>query len=178
VIADSAADDYFAVSDRIGLRTFAPQDVDVFLEYRNDPEVARLQGWELPYGREQAEAFIRDLEVTPLGTQGEWHQLAVVDLSTGVTVGDVGICVSEADKSRAEIGYTVAHAHQGKGYATEAVRLLLDLAFDKVGVGQVIAHALPDNLPSRRVAEKVGMVLTPQLVEFEGASLVKYVIEG
>ena len=48
-------------------------------------------------------------------------------------------------------------AHQGQGYATEAVRELLRVCFEDLGVRRVVALAFADNAPSLRVMEKVGM---------------------
>jgi [ribosomal protein S5]-alanine N-acetyltransferase len=57
----------------------------------------------------------------------------------------------------AEIGYGIEPAYQRKGYMTEAVRLLVEWAFQSGRCQAVIAETLPDNLPSQRVLQKVGM---------------------
>jgi RimJ/RimL family protein N-acetyltransferase len=57
----------------------------------------------------------------------------------------------------AEIGYGIEPAYQRKGYMTEAVRLLVEWAFQSGRCQAVVAETLPDNLPSQRVLQKVGM---------------------
>ncbi len=57
----------------------------------------------------------------------------------------------------AEIGYGIEPAYQGKGYMTEAARLLVEWAFQSGRCQAVLAETLPDNLPSQRVLQKVGM---------------------
>lgn len=56
------------------------------------------------------------------------------------------------------LGYSLDKNQYGKGYATEAVRLILDFAFNEVGFHRVEAGAMPRNIGSTRVLEKVGFV--------------------
>jgi RimJ/RimL family protein N-acetyltransferase len=64
-----------------------------------------------------------------------------------------------------KVGYTVDPDFQGKGYATEAVRALVDYAFDTLGADVVRAYASAENVASHRVVEKSGLVL---MERFEG----------
>ena len=57
-----------------------------------------------------------------------------------------------------EIGYGIGVRHQGKGYATMGVRLMLAEAFAQPNVAKIYATTRSDNLPSRRVLEKCGFV--------------------
>jgi len=56
------------------------------------------------------------------------------------------------------LGYSLDKDHYGRGYATEAVRLILDFAFNEIGFHRVEAGAMPRNIGSTRVLEKVGFV--------------------
>jgi RimJ/RimL family protein N-acetyltransferase len=67
-----------------------------------------------------------------------------------------------------KVGYTMSPAFQGRGYATEAVSALIEYAFTTLGADVVRAYASADNLPSIRVAEKVGMRLIERLEHREG----------
>jgi RimJ/RimL family protein N-acetyltransferase len=82
-------------------------------------------------------------------------------------VGDVGLqWVSERDRT-AEIGFIVDPRQQGKGYATEAARALVDWAFAAAGLHRVIGRLEARNAASARVLEKLGMRLEAHLVENE-----------
>ncbi len=70
-------------------------------------------------------------------------------------VGTGGFKGSPVDR-RVEIGYGVAEQHRGRGFATAAVRALLQVAFSDPGVAEVYAETAAFNMPSRRVVEKVG----------------------
>ena len=49
---------FFLETERLFLRQFKDSDLEFFLEYRNDPEVAKYQGWDVPYAREKAIKFV------------------------------------------------------------------------------------------------------------------------
>jgi RimJ/RimL family protein N-acetyltransferase len=55
------------------------------------------------------------------------------------------------------VGYHVGTAWQGRGLATEAAAACRDLARERIVVGELVAITHPDNRPSQRVAEKIGM---------------------
>lgn len=81
---------------------------------------------------------------------------AVVERTRAVVVG--GVMLQPAPYSDdVEIGYHVAHDAWGHGYATEAARALVALAFGVLELPRIVAAIQPDNFASRRVAEKLGM---------------------
>ena len=75
--------------------------------------------------------------------------------ATGAMVGRVGY-TNHPGWPGFELGWTIIPEYQGRGYATEAARMLLRYAFDALGQSRVISLIHPDNVPSRRVAEKLG----------------------
>jgi RimJ/RimL family protein N-acetyltransferase len=90
-------------------------------------------------------------------------QFSVEERESGRLVGDVGLSPAEGESGVIKVGYTVSPDVQGRGYATEAVRALVDYAFDALGADVVRAYASEENEPSIRVAEKVGMRLIERL---------------
>ena len=161
-------------TDRLLLRRSHPGDADTISTYRSDPEVHRYQGWERtdPDG---VRAEIRDMAGRAPGQPGGWIQLSVEERSTGRLVGDVGLSPADGEPGVIKIGYTISPAFQGRGYATEAVGALVDYAFDRLGADVVRAYASADNVPSIRVAEKVGMRLVER-IERRSGSDVRYVV--
>lgn len=80
-------------------------------------------------------------------------------------VGFVGLSTTrfEAHFTPAvEIGWRIAAEHWNKGFATEGARAALRFAFDSLRLDEVVALAVPDNRPSRRVMEKIGMMHDPK----------------
>lgn len=110
---------------RLVLRPFQDADLEAFLTYRNDPEVACYQGWDFPYPRAQAAAFLAAMKERTPDLPGKWFHFAIEPKATGVLAGDCAYFLLERDVRQAEIGFTLARDQQGQGFATEAVRRLL-----------------------------------------------------
>jgi RimJ/RimL family protein N-acetyltransferase len=149
-------------TERLRLRRSQPDDAETISAYRSIPEVRRYQGWERtdPQGvREQ----IEEMAARAPGEPGGWVQLSVEERESGRLVGDVGLSPAEGEPGVIKVGYTIAPEFQRRGYATEAVRALVDYAFDVLGADIVRAYASEENDPSIRVAEKVGMRLVERI---------------
>ena len=158
-------------TERLILRPFQAKDIDAFLAYRSDADVARYQGWELPYERWQAEALVSTMATIDPGVPGRWYQFAVADRWTGELVGDTALHVDAEAPSRAEFGFTFAPAHRGKGYATEAVRATIDYAFERLGVDVAVAFTDARNALSIALLTRIGMTHTStERIEFKGES--------
>lgn len=145
------------VLDRVVLRRLRSSDLADFQAYRHDPGLGLYQGWE-PMSDGQALAFLRDVQSSSLLRPGHWSQIAIADPRSLRLLGDIGLFVDDAQR-HAEIGFTLARAHQGRGLATEAVRGAIDLVFEHTGVGRVQAVTDTRNTASIRLLERVGLSL-------------------
>ncbi|HEX9122231.1 MAG TPA: GNAT family N-acetyltransferase [Actinomycetota bacterium] len=156
------------LTERLLLRRSRPEDAEAISAYRSDPEVHRYQGWERtdPNG---VRAEIEEMARRAPGEPGGWVQFTVEDRESGRLVGDVGISTADGEPGVIKLGYTMAPAFQGRGYATEAVRALVAYAFDTLGVEIVRAYASAENLPSIRVAEKAGLRLVERFERHHGS---------
>lgn len=145
------------LTDRLTLRRPRDGDAEATFEYRRVPEVAdwltvlptdplawaeRFAGTEV-----QSTTVIleRDREVVgelSIHLQDGWSQKEVAD---------------RASRVEAEIGWVIAPAHQGQGYATEAARAALEICFEHLGLRRVTAGCFVENAASWRIMEKVGM---------------------
>ena len=143
-------------SPRLLLRPFRDADLPIFHAYRSDPEVARYQGWQPPT-EDQARAFIQEVKALQPGVPGEWFQFAIELKETGLLIGDCALKLDPEEPRQAEIGYTLAREHQGKGYASEAVSTLLDYTFGPLGLHRVYALVICENQRSVSLLERLGM---------------------
>ena len=162
------------VTRRLLLRRSVPADAEIISAYRSDPDVHRYQGWERtdPDG---IRTEIREMARRAPGQAGGWVQLTVEDRESGSLVGDVGLSPADGEPGVIKIGYTIAPVYQGRGYATEAVGALVAYALDMLGADVIRAYASADNIPSVRVAEKVGMQLVER-IERRSGNEVRYVV--
>lgn len=140
---------------RIVLRRLEISDLDEFQAYRNDPEVARFQGWETLSDNE-AQAFLADVATGVLLEPGHWSQIAITLASTGALIGDLGLYVS-ADGAEGEIGVSLNRDSQGQGLAAEAVAEAIRLIFLHTAVGRIVGITDIRNLPSMSLLQRVGM---------------------
>jgi RimJ/RimL family protein N-acetyltransferase len=152
------------VTERLSLRPFRVDDLEAFVAYRSDPEVARYQSWESPYSMAKAESFLNSQQ-GEFGQPGEWLQLAIVDRETGTVCGDCAVRVATDQPATAEIGITLAQSSQGKGLATEALTAVVTELFEQRGIHRVFAEADDRNVPVRRLLERLGFRCEGRLVE-------------
>ena len=142
---------------RLLLRPLQDSDLERFAAYRSDPDVARYQSWESPYTKEQAAAFITAMKRVQPGSPGAWYQLAIERTHQAGLIGDCAFHVLAHDACQAEIGFSLARPYQRQGYATEAVRRLLEYLFDGLGLHRVTATCDAENRASAKLLERVGM---------------------
>jgi RimJ/RimL family protein N-acetyltransferase len=88
------------------------------------------------------------------GTAGALGPFFLHRVEDGMVVGEIG--GATATDGTVEIGYAVVRSCWGRGYATEAVRALVDKARDVGGVARIIAHTPLDRPASGRVLAKAG----------------------
>ena len=142
-------------TERLILRYFEPIDSQAMMDVFGDAEVMRFgDGVQT---REWVEAWLRTcLENYQRRGFGPY---AVVEQSTGDVIGYCGLFYfpDMHGQPEIELGYRLRRAAWGQGYATEAARLVRDYAFHTLHIKRLIALIDPDNVPSIRVAEKIGL---------------------
>lgn len=142
-------------TDRLLLRHFTLSDHDALLPLFGDAEVMRFGDG--PRSAEWVHEWLREcLASYERRRYGPW---AIVEKASGGVIGYCGLFYFPDVNSRPEIeiGYRLARAHWGRGYATEAVIAARDYAFAVLGLTRLIALIDPANVASIHVAEKAGM---------------------
>jgi len=98
---------------------------------------------------------------------------ALLRADTGELIGDCGITTQRVgDHSVIEVGYHLARAHWGHGYATEAARACVDWAFAHLDTDSVYARVRDTNLRSMNVAIRLGMTVRERfIVHYRGIEM-------
>jgi ribosomal-protein-alanine N-acetyltransferase len=158
---------------RLTLREFVPEDTDSLARVISDPETMRY--YRAPYiGIQVTEWIERNRERYKNDGVGLW---AMVLKSTGDMIGDCGIIRQHVDgEFLYEVGYHLRRDFWGQGLATEAAIACRDWAFANLKVERVISLIRPDNLPSRKVAERNGMTVWKE-VDWRGLRHCVYAVE-
>ena len=151
---------------RMRLRTYTDGDFDAFFDLHRREDVARFLPWHPRDEQAAREALARHQRLTvEVADQGV--TLAGFDKETGRLVGDFVLILRSVEHRRGEVGY-VLHPHfAGRGLATEGARVMLDLAFDKLGLRRVIGRIDARNRASARVLTKLGLRHEAHLVQNE-----------
>jgi len=82
------------VTERLSVRPFQVDDLEAFVAYRSDPQVARYQSWDPTYSMADAESFLSSQREQVFGQPGDWLQLAIVDRETATVCGDCAVRVA------------------------------------------------------------------------------------
>lgn len=115
-------------TSRLILHRLEDGDAELIRRYRSLPDVARYQSWE-SFSLEDAARLVASQKESEPGVPGTWLQLAIVERETGALLGDCGLhCLAEEPR-QTEIGITLDSSQQGRGYATEALRAVVDFLF-------------------------------------------------
>jgi RimJ/RimL family protein N-acetyltransferase len=155
------------LTDRLLLRRWRAGDAAAFAAINADPEVMRFIGRGHVLGRGLSDDLIARFE-------REWDErgfglwaVSRRDDPGGAPLGFCGLSVPmflPAVLPAVEVGWRLARAAWGSGYATEAARAAVDFGFAERGMGEIVAIVDPENDRSLRVAEKLGMTPRPDRV--------------
>ena len=151
-------------STRLLLRRFKEVDIDSFYGYRSDPEVEKYQGWG-EFTLDDCRLFVAAVKDSNPGKPGDRSQMAIELTKTSAMIGDLYFHVFNDDSQQAEIGYSLARQYQGHGYATEAVKTLLEYAFGTLRLHRITAGVDSDNVRSIALLERIGMRREGHLVQ-------------
>jgi len=141
---------------RLRLRPFADADADSLFALHSSATVLRY--WDSPPWSERARAGRFIAACRQMADEGIGARLAMDRLSDGVFIGWCSLTRWNPDYRSAALGYCLDDAAWGHGYATEAVRALLQWAFDTLDLNRVQAETDTRNVASARVLEKNGFV--------------------
>ena len=151
----------------MSLRPLSAADTTALLAYRSRADVCRYVPFTPMDTAIIAERLGTAWARTSLNDEGQNLTLGVEVTDSGELVGDVVLMWHSREHRGGEIGYVLNPEFSGHGYATEAVRRLLGLAFDDLGLHRVIARVDARNDASARLARRLGMRQEAYLVRNE-----------
>jgi RimJ/RimL family protein N-acetyltransferase len=160
-------------TERLVLREITQDDFDDLFAIWSDAETMRFYPATLDH-QGMREWIERNSKRYEQYGHGMW---AVTLKSDGKFVGDCGLTIQAVDGvEELEVGYQFNKKYWGHGYATEAARGCMDYAFNRLGRRRIISMIRPENIPSRRVAERNGLKIEKELF-WRGFQHLVYAIE-
>ena len=146
---------------RLILRPFRKDDLDALAALMANTDFMRFSLG--PYSREQAQTVLQ--KFLSWGEAGLPSPFAVIFRGNNALIGYCGFLHQHVDgMDEIEIGYRLHPDYWNRGLATEAARAVRDHAFQDLKLARVISLIHPDNIASRRVAEKIGMKFEKETV--------------
>ena len=161
-------------TERLILRPFELSDTEsVYRNLASDPDVVRFMCYEVCESLEAAHKHIEQwLEYFNKLTPGSsWCLFSIVLKSGGELIGTIDFHENDREAHAAEIGYQLGKAWWGNGYATEALRAIIDYCFESVDLNRLWADHDSRNIASGKVLRKAGML-------YEGTARQCYVRKG
>ena len=139
---------------RLVLRRFTVADAqNMFDNWASDSRVTRFLTW-LPHESAEATAQLLALWCKEYENENYYNWVITMD---GTPIGNISVVQLSERSKRAELGYSLGHAHWGRGIMTEAAKAVIAFLFTEVGINRVgISHAV-ENPASGRVAQKCGL---------------------
>jgi RimJ/RimL family protein N-acetyltransferase len=142
-------------TERLRLRRFTLDDVDLLTRLDSDPEVMRfLTGKPTP--REEIENVVLPELLKVYAEHPELGTFAAEQKSDGAFIGWFGMQPTK-EPAMVNVGYRLHRTAWGKGYATEGTKALIDKAFGELGMDRVLADTMAVNHRSRAVMRRSGL---------------------
>jgi RimJ/RimL family protein N-acetyltransferase len=145
---------------RLRLRRWRPSDAAPFAALNADPRV--MEHFPALLSRDESNALVARIEdhfarhgfgLWAIEIAGETPFAGFIGLNVPTFEASFTPCV--------EIGWRLAADFWGRGIATEGAQAALRFGFDSVGLHEIVSFTVPENMRSRRVMEKLGMIHDP-----------------
>lgn len=144
----------FLKNERLYLRAVEPEDLDTMYEMENDPSMWDISSFTVPYSRYVLKQYIES-------SQNDMYadkqlRLMIIRREDKAVLGTIDITDFVPLHSRGAVGTAIHQNYRGQGYASDALRLLCDYAFNFLFVRQLYVHIAVDNEPSCRLFASCG----------------------
>lgn len=152
-------------TERIYIRPVSINDKESIFVYRSDPETYKHLSLR-PQTSDDVEDFIKKSS-NVFNVPGTWFQFVIIENLNNQVIGDIGIHFLDTDpeNKQVEIGYTLDRKYRGKGYATEALTVVINYLISDLNKHRIIASIDPTNIPSIQLIERLGFRKEAHFIE-------------
>lgn len=144
-------------TERLLLRALRESDADALFAMFSDWEVMRY--WSRGPWTDRGEALEHIARMNQGRANVEYYPWAIATQGDDALIGTMSLFDIQREHGRAQVGYSLLPSQQGKGYATEALRAALHVAFEALGLQRIEIDIDPANVTSRRLVERCGAKL-------------------
>ncbi len=152
-------------TERLVIRQVQVSDSPYLFQIWSDPAVAEFMNISPFTSESQAIEMVEVLE--ELAQEQKAVRFSIIHRETNEIIGSCGYNFLDFEHEKAEIGYDLAQAYWGKGYASEAIGYLVDYAFTSLQFNRIEAKVVPQNIRSIKLLEKLDFTFEGTLREYE-----------
>ncbi|MCR8842461.1 GNAT family N-acetyltransferase [Paenibacillus sp. SC116] len=152
-------------TERLHLRKMKESDSSSLFTIWSDPDVTQFMNVTSFTNEDQAKDMIKLLD--ELSKDNKAIRLSIIEMESNEIIGSCGFNYLDFEHAKAEIGYDMAKAYWGKGYASEAVRSLLDYGFSTLNLNRIEAKVELENVSSIKLLQKLNFTLEGTLRQYE-----------
>ena len=152
-------------TERLILRRFEYTDDDAMLKYWIADEKIQTMYAEPVYTTKKE---VKELLDRYIGSyvKDDYYRWAIIEKKTGECIGQIAYFLVDSKNHFAEIEYCIGSDFQGRGYATEATKAVIEYGFEKMNLNKVQISTKAINIPSKRVIEKCGFTYEGTLRDY------------
>ncbi|GAB0166913.1 GNAT family N-acetyltransferase [Lysinibacillus sp. CTST325] len=150
---------------RLYLRKMKMADAHILFNIWSDPEVTKFMNITNFTHEEQAKEMIELFD--ELTEERKAIRFTIIEKESNEIIGSCGFNSIDEVNASAEIGYDLAKAYWGKGYAPESISALIDYAFTTLNINRIEAKIEPGNINSIKVVEKLNFTFEGTFQENE-----------
>ena len=152
-------------TERLHLRKMKVSDSPSLFKIWSDPEVTKFMNIDSFTDENQAKDMIKLLDEFSLDNKA--IRFSIIEMESNEIIGSCGFNSLDFENEKAEIGYDIAKAFWGRGYASEAMSGLLDYAFSTLKLNRIEAKVEPENVNSVKVLQKLNFMFEGTLRRYE-----------
>lgn len=142
---------------KVGLRALEPEDIDILYNWENNRSIWHLSNTITPLSRFTLEQYVLSAGQDIYSTRQMRMMVDLIVPENGVkTIGSIDLFEFEPAHLRAGVGILILEGFRGKGYASEALGLLINYAFETLQLHQLFTNISADNTDSIRLFESKG----------------------
>jgi ribosomal-protein-serine acetyltransferase len=163
LISDNFIDQQYG----IGIRRLRVEDIEPYQEAASTsaPEAYQFMPWCHPnYSINESKHFIESQ--IDLWDKGLSFGFSIYHLESDALIGAVEIAHPNWQENYGDLGYWMRSSEVGKGYTAAGARLAVRFAFEELKIAYLRIYCLPENMPSRRIAVKLGAKFDSKVADF------------
>ena len=142
---------------KVLLRALEPDDVEILYKWENDRTIWHLSNTVTPLSRFTLEQYVLSAGQDIYSTRQMRMMVDLINPENGIkTIGSIDLFEFEPAHLRAGVGILIHEGFRGKGYASEALELLINYAFETLQLHQLFTNISTDNTDSIRLFESKG----------------------